>query len=159
MSTKPNTKWGVGKDKQPENRLEPTITIVPSINAPQQTFKDQLTFNISLFQPAQISNKKLVFPATTDKIYFTTDGTDPIKNSKLEYSSPVTINKNTTVKAVSYNEATGYSPVIEAKFYQFAQDKKIILHSVFVKKFDEKAAKVLFNVFIKKEKRQLNDFV
>ena len=129
MSTKPNTKWGVGKGKQPENRLEPTITIVPSINAPQQTFKDQLTFSISLFKPAQSSDSKLVYPATTDKIYFTTDGTEPARNSRLEYTGPVTIKENTTVKAISYNEVTGPSPVIEAKFYQFAQDKKITLHS------------------------------
>lgn len=128
MGEKPNGKWGVGKGKQPESRIESNTTIVPVINAPQESFTDEMTVSISLFEPTHKSDAKMQFPAQTDQIYYTTDGSEPTPNSKNKYEKPFTIRQNTIVKAISYNSQTGASPVVEAQFYKFSQDKQIKLH-------------------------------
>ena len=48
------------------------------------------------------------------KIYYTTDGTDPTKES-TEYSEPFTVNETTTVKAIAVNE-NGSSEVATATY-------------------------------------------
>ena len=45
--------------------------------------------------------------ATADKIYYTLDGTDPDNNSYL-YSNPISIEINTTIKAIAYK--AGWNP-------------------------------------------------
>lgn len=128
MGAKPSKKWGMGKDDIPESRITPSTTIVPIIVADKQSFTDSMTFSIKLFAPDNQTDKKQIYPAQSDKIYYTLDESTPVKSKKCEYNGPVTIKENTHVKAISYNPQTGFSPIVEAYFYQFAQDQKVKLN-------------------------------
>ncbi len=52
---------------------------------------------------------------SSDKIYYTTDGTDPTQESKL-YTAPFTLNKTTVVKAKSFGKNDTESFISEAYF-------------------------------------------
>lgn len=53
--------------------------------------------------------------ATADKIYYTLDGTDPNNNSYL-YSNPISIEKNTTIKAIAYKAGWNPSHITSASY-------------------------------------------
>lgn len=137
MGTKPNTKWGVGKGKQAESRIAPSITMAPIINAESKSFTDSMTFSISLFDAASKdkahSKAKGLYPAKMDKIYVSVKekGKEVSEeNAKKQlYTGPITIKKSSDIEAVSYNSKTGYSLPVRASFYQFVQDKTIKLQS------------------------------
>lgn len=129
MGLKPSKKWGVGKGNLPENRIEATTTIVPVIVADKQSFPDEMTFDIQLYSSENKTDKNFVYPAQTDKIFYTLDGSTPLKSKEHAYNGPVTIKENTHVKAVSFNPQTGFSPIVEADFYKFAQDQKVTLNA------------------------------
>lgn len=65
------------------------------------TAKDGVLFNLQSVEP---------------EIKYTTDGTDPNKNSMI-YSSPLNINKSQTVKAAFFKNGIQKSAVLEQKFY------------------------------------------
>jgi hypothetical protein len=48
-----------------------------------------------------------------DKIYYTTDGTDP-DNTKTEYTGTITVDKDMTIKAIAYDKAGNTSTILEA---------------------------------------------
>ena len=50
-----------------------------------------------------------------DKIYYTTDGSDP-DNSSTEYSGAITVDKDMTIKAIAYDNAGNASDVLEAVY-------------------------------------------
>jgi hexosaminidase len=85
--------------------------------------KMKVNYSKALFEvKAKISAKEnhllqveLIAANATSSIYYTLDGTQPISNSLL-YTKPITINKNTLLKAASFEEGVQKSAVLEQKF-------------------------------------------
>ena len=91
----------------------------------QQCFKDSLFVTLSARQPVcgqpDNNNSANVQP----RIYYTTDGRTPDTNS-FRYVQPILVNRDITLKAVSYNPATGvYSPVVSQTLTRFIADKQL----------------------------------
>ena len=89
-----------------------TITINIHVDAP----------TISPANGTQITEAtKIKITATAGTIYYTTDGTDPVKNGALTssakaYSAPFTMTKAGTVKAVAMNSDGVFSSITSAKY-------------------------------------------
>ena len=129
MSSKPNQSWGSQPEDRPYNKVtDHQITMTPFISPFGKSFKDEVMITISLFQPAKKHDTKLLYPAQTDVIYYTLDGTEP-NNQSLKYETPIKINSNSQLKAVAYNEKTGYSKVIESNFTKYEKDKTVAIKS------------------------------
>ena len=128
MSNLPDKKWGSKEEDMPFSKVTPSITIVPDIYPNQRSFKGELEVSMSLYSPAKPETPNLQYPARTDVIYYTIDGSEPTVNS-IKYTQPIKINKNTSFKAVAYNPVTGYSKVVEADYYINQMDKSINIKS------------------------------
>lgn len=89
-----------------------TITINIHVDAP----------TISPANGTQITEEtEIRITATAGTIYYTTDGTDPVKNGALTssakaYSAPFTMTKAGTVKAVAMNSDGVFSDITSAKY-------------------------------------------
>ena len=139
MSDKPNAKWGIGKDKQPESRIPSTITTVPVICSERQSFSDSLTFSIKLFNPSHkdknYAKAENLYPAQTDMTYISItypekeNDTSESAEKRTLYTGPVTLKSDAVVSAVSYNKKTGWSAPATARFYKFSQNMKLMLQS------------------------------
>jgi hypothetical protein len=68
------------------------------------------------------------------KIFYTIDGTVPTSNSK-EYSKPFTINKTTTVNAVSIKDGFPNSRSISVKFTKIPKGRKITLNTKYANQY------------------------
>ena len=122
MGAQPNVKFGAERKDRPENRVKPTLTIVPTFEPMQRSFKGTAEISIipSYYNPIHFSSYSLV----PNKIFYTTDGSTPTKNS-LEYTQPIIIDESTTFAAVAWNPDTEYSHIAEASYYKFQKDKSI----------------------------------
>ncbi|MBP1673832.1 MAG: hypothetical protein H6Q25_1647 [Bacteroidetes bacterium] len=124
MGATPNMKFGADLKSRPVNQITPSITINPIIAPMQRSFKDSVTITLSLYQPAVSEQNKFKYPSQTDKIYYTLDGTQPT-NTSILYSKPFVLKTDAQLKVVSWNEKTGYSKVVDAKYYVVKRDKSI----------------------------------
>jgi predicted alpha-1,2-mannosidase len=115
MNDKPNMKFGAAMGNRPKNEVKPTVTIIPTFEPMQRSFKGSTKIEIS-------SSNHLI--TTSSNLFYTVDGSTPTKNS-LQYSQPVVIDTTTFIRAVAWNEETGYSHVAEANYYKFQKDKSI----------------------------------
>ncbi|MDR0536532.1 MAG: GH92 family glycosyl hydrolase [Tannerellaceae bacterium] len=130
MGSKPNLQFGANEDDRPHARVESTITTVPILSASSKTFPNKMSLSMTAFQPAnKDADCNVQFPAQTDEIYYTLDGSQPTRQS-LKYTEPLEFTKDTKVKAVSYNERTGYSKVVEADYRQYNKDKDILKQTI-----------------------------
>jgi hypothetical protein len=111
MGNKPNLQFGVEPHNRPENKVEPTLTIVPVFSPMQRSFKGKAEISLTAYRPPY-------------SIYYTTDGTIPTTHS-LEYTQPIVIDTTTFFRAVAWNSETGSSNVVEANYYKFQKDKSI----------------------------------
>jgi len=96
------------------------LTPAPYMSTNRTTFAEPFTVEILNYTP-------LTKPHFADdtRIYYTTDGTKPtIENGKL-YTEPITISDATTLKAVAFNNKTGYSYVVTADYKVYKRDKTI----------------------------------
>lgn len=87
---------------------EGTFTAVPVIGDGRRTFQKSLTLAIRAITEGA-------------KVYYTFDGSDPTEKS-LRYTGPVTIDANTTVKAVAIEKNGILSQVAEATFIKQPND-------------------------------------
>lgn len=131
MSSQPNKNLWCADAAIPHSLVdEYLITTVPIISPATKTFRDQVEIEIRLYEPAVKGDSKMQYPAQTDVIYYTLDGSEPTKES-TKYTTPVTITNNSTLKAVAWNEKSGYSKVVESEFVKFEQDKFIEILSTY----------------------------
>ncbi len=111
MGPKPNTRWGSGESAVPVTAIhDHLITPVPVIEAPALTFQDSMY--IQMYQ------------AGNDPIFYTLDGSTPDKNS-LRFTKTFMIHDNTTIKAIAWNEAQGYSYPVTASYVKIPSGRRI----------------------------------
>lgn len=129
MGPKPNEQWGSKPEDIPVNRVENTITTVPYVAPAKKTFKDEVEVSLSLYEPKnRDTGLSITYPAASDKIYYTLDGSEPGRNGH-EYRGPIRIKENSRLRSVAYNPNTGYSKVVESAFYKYEKDKNIEIKS------------------------------
>jgi hypothetical protein len=104
--------WGSDVNARPTSSINIPFVAVPYVTSGERVFREPITVAISSVDPA-------------DVIYFSTDGTDPIK-SKQVYHEPIKINSTTTVKAVCLKDGI-YSKVISADFNKIEDGRTIKL--------------------------------
>ncbi len=112
MGSKPNKEWAAGKDARPTSAIHEyyLITPVPRFDDWQQSFDGSVQVSLT---------------ATGDnKIYYTTDGSDPYENSTL-YTTPFTVDNDAVIKARAYNSKTGYSAIITHRMTRTLNDRKL----------------------------------
>ena len=124
MGPHPNKKYGSDIKNRPVNEISPSITINPTVTPMQRSFKDSVLITLYAYQPEVSEQKKLKYPAQTDKIYYTIDGSMPTTSSNL-YTKPFVIKNDITLKSVSWNPKTGYSKVVESQYFIIKRDKSI----------------------------------
>ena len=149
MGDQPNMSFGAELENRPENRIrndelgirndespplagvggwnENLITIVPVFAPMQRSFKGSTEIVITdmryeIWDNSDIGKSQISNPKS--QIFYTTDGTLPTVSS-LAYTHPIIIDTTTFFKAVAWNQATGYSNVVEAGYYKFQKDKSI----------------------------------
>jgi hypothetical protein len=111
MGPRPNEKWGT---EVPVSRIVgPSIVPVPVIKSSGQTFKTQIDVDMRSYAGA---------------VYFTTDGSEPTSRSP-RFTTPFTIDKSTTIKAIAVDESGRESRVATAKFHRIPHDWKLSLLS------------------------------
>lgn len=99
MGRAPNLRWGSSEADIPKSSISgKKLVPVPVIEAPAGTFKDYLEVRIKGTDKEQ-------------RIYFTTDGSEPSLKSTL-YDHPFVIETTTTVKAIAVKRGTGVPPVV-----------------------------------------------
>jgi predicted alpha-1,2-mannosidase len=126
MSAKPNPAFGHSQEDRPHTKVENTITTIPYLSAPNKTFSGELTLSMNSYQPIKKDeNNTFAYPAQTDAIYYTLDGSIP-KTTSTRYTEPLRLSAETQIKVVAYNEQTGYSNVVEATYVPYIKDKDII---------------------------------
>jgi len=101
MGSKPNTKWGIGKDNQPVTHISEE-QIVP---VPYFVFEEN-----RITKPVKVEIKT---PVQGCEIFYTTDGSIPDKHA-LKYTEPLILDKTTTITAVAYRDK--YSSPVESRF-------------------------------------------
>jgi len=111
MGPRPNEGWGT---EVPVSRIVgPSIVPVPVIKSSGQTFKTNLQIDMRSYAGA---------------VYFTTDGAEPTSRSP-RFTTPFTIDKSTTIKAVAVDESGRQSRVATATFHRIPHDWKLTLLS------------------------------
>jgi hypothetical protein len=125
LSSNPNKNFGAAPEDIPFSIVENTITTVPNVSPQAIAFDTEKEIQLSLFEPAKKDNDSAVYPAQTDVIYYTLDGTEPTKES-IRYTRPLQLTADTELKAVAYNDKTGYSKVISSHFVKYDKDIHIL---------------------------------
>lgn len=115
MGPRPNQNWGTGAGNEPVSRIGgESIIPAPVIRSAGQTFKSTHSIEIRALDRAS-------------KIHYTTDGSQPTARSP-RFTSPFTIDKTATVKAIAVN-GNRTSRVATAKFHHIPHDWKLTLLS------------------------------
>ncbi|MDR2847857.1 MAG: GH92 family glycosyl hydrolase [Bacteroidales bacterium] len=127
MSSKPNTAWGTADADMPFSRVENTITIMPNVSPSEQAFDKETEIALQLFEPSR-KETQATYPAQTDVVYYTLDGSEPTINS-AKYSQPFKLTADAHIRAVAFNEKTGYSKPVDAQFFRYLKDRDITILS------------------------------
>jgi hypothetical protein len=136
MSDTPGADFGRAPEDRPHTRVESTITLTPRFSIPHKTFADSATLSMYLYQPSRRDdNLDFAFPAATDAIYYTLDGSEPDTSSTL-YTAPVPVRSDITVKAAAYSKTTGYSKTVVAGYTRYARDKDILSQTACTPAYD-----------------------
>jgi predicted alpha-1,2-mannosidase len=120
MGARPNLSWGSGAADAPVSKITEAFLPAPLIKATGKTFKDRLEVSL------ETARANL-------KIYYTTDGREPVRNSML-FTRPFFIDRTTTVKARAV-DATTDSLVATATFHKVAQSWTIKLLSKYNRQY------------------------
>lgn len=116
MGPEPNPLWGQNENNRPISKIrEFQIEAVPFIMAGEHTFKDSTRVSLGCLNPKA-------------RIYYTTDGSAPTTSSKL-YLAPFSINRTTTIKAISVNNNGVASLTMQSPFYLMPHNQFLTLLS------------------------------
>jgi len=112
MASTPFETWGVGSGKEPNTSINDfLITPIPFISEGTATFLKEQTIKLGCLEKDA-------------DIFYTTDGTNPSKQSK-EYSSPFSINETTVIKALAYREGLPESKIMIAEIFKIPERRQI----------------------------------
>jgi len=116
MGAEPNNTWGVGAGNQPSTEItDSSMVTIPYLIAPNRTFRDSIAVGIKCPEAGAI-------------IFYTLDGSEPTSKSN-RYSTPITLHKSTTVKAVAVVPGKGHSFAVEGSYIQVKTDRTIAIES------------------------------
>lgn len=106
---------------------EKPITRLPVFSTDKKSFSGSQRVTISYREPecAFYADRAPGYATPVTNIYYTTDGTTPTRDNGQLYQEPILVNENVTIKAVAYNNFTGYSQVAEANYIKFDKDKTL----------------------------------
>lgn len=114
MSAKPDTTWGTRRSDIPVSAISDTqITPVPAVENAKRTFLASTVISLSC-------------PLKGSIIYYTLDGKAPDEKSPV-YTRPITIIKETTLKAFARKPGFDKSFTIEANFIRLPENRTIKL--------------------------------
>jgi len=130
MGDEPNKEYGTKNHEMPVSSIKESFPIVPTIEA-SRVFENETTVKIST-------------PENSAKIFYTTDGREPDKNSAV-YSNPFKISATTFVKAVSENSSGERSLTVESKLNKIPHDWDVKLFSVCNRQYTGGGAKGLID--------------
>ena len=91
------------------------MVTIPYLIAPNRTFRDSIAVGIKCPEAGAI-------------IFYTLDGSEPTSKSN-RYSTPITLHKSTTVKAVAVVPGKGHSFAVEGSYIQVKTDRTIAIES------------------------------
>lgn len=116
MGPRPNRSWASLPGDYPVSEINADpIAPTPVINAAGKTFKDRLEISLSSIAWGQ-------------QIRYTTDGTEPNRNSRL-FAAPFFIDRTTQVKAFAISSSGETSLMATATFHQIPRNRSIKLIS------------------------------
>ena len=116
IGPQPNFVWGSGTADVPTSHISAAkLVLVPVIEAPAKTFKEQM---------------EVVIPSRSgqQRIYFTTDESEPDTNSQV-FARPFVIRKTTTVKAIAVGSNGARSLIASAVFQKIPHEWSISIAS------------------------------
>jgi hypothetical protein len=114
MGPKPKFAWGSGISDIPTSQIAAVRSVaVPVIEALANTFKDQT---------------EVMIRARGNRLYFTTDGSQPDMNSRV-FEKPIVIRSTTTVKAMAVDANGAKSLVTRAVFQKIPHNRNINIFS------------------------------
>ena len=110
MGSNPNTKWGTAPAALPQSctASAPVITRAPVFDDWQQSF----------------SGTAVVRILSADSVYYSLDGSEPTRLS-TRYSGPISVDYDAVIKAVAYNDSTGYSAVVTHRLTHTQSDRQL----------------------------------
>lgn len=129
MGDRPNPAWGTGRDA-PVSKIEGDALVpVPVVNAAASVFRGSLEVSLQAGASARMTNAKTLVTnaktrgtnASAQKIYYTTDGSEPTPASKL-YAAPFKVTRDTTIKAAAFNSDGRRSLTASALFRRAPHD-------------------------------------
>jgi predicted alpha-1,2-mannosidase len=126
LGSRPNPDFGKLPADRPHTEVKSTVTQTPLMSEAGKTFSGEMSLSMYAYQPKR-KDKDLTYkyPAQTDEIYYTLDGSVPTRKSN-RYTAPLKFTSDANVKAVAWNASTGYSKVVEARYAQYTKDRDIV---------------------------------
>ena len=116
MGPEPEKNWGSADEDIPVAAVQDhPITPAPFLIADSRTFITDLDISMGCLD-------------TNAVIYYTLDGSEPNENSAV-YTAPLTISKNTVVRAIAHAEGKISSKIIEGVFSLMPQGRKVVYNT------------------------------
>ncbi|MDD4395464.1 MAG: GH92 family glycosyl hydrolase [Bacteroidales bacterium] len=113
MSNQPNYDLWNQPESCPRTEISETIALSPVFSPNHSSFRDSLTLTLSLTHGEMLKDNIIYYQTSKDNFKKT-----------YRYQSPITITESTQFKAFSENKKA-VSPIVEASFFRFDQDKTI----------------------------------
>ncbi len=122
MGPRPNRTWGARTGDAPATRIDgERLVPVPVIRSAGATFRDKLSVSMRTTTPAL-------------RVHYTTDGAEPDART-TPYSTPLVIERPTTVKAFAVDESGARSFTVTARFHRIPHDWKISTRSKYAPQY------------------------
>lgn len=114
VGSTPNKTLWADSESCPHTKVTESVTLSPVFSPNAQSFRDSMTLTLSVPHSE----------ATPANVIYYQTSKDNFKKI-FRYQAPIKITENTVIKAYTDNKKTGISPVSEAAFFKFEQDKRI----------------------------------
>ncbi|MDP3437408.1 MAG: GH92 family glycosyl hydrolase, partial [Bacteroidales bacterium] len=126
MGSTPNKNWGIDNSESASNSpvtsIEDELILpIPFLEADSPIIKESTSVSIGTIVPGC-------------KIYYTLDGTEPNATS-AEYTSPLTFNTTTILKAVAWKEGLGFSKSVEGRFTKIELNRSVVINTPYNKNY------------------------
>jgi predicted alpha-1,2-mannosidase len=112
MGSKPNKNWASSDEHVPVSFIKDELIVpVPFIVSDEARIRESKEIEIGTVQEDV-------------EVFYTLDGTVPTRES-IRYEGPITLDRTVTVKAVTYNQALGYSFPTAANFVKLNIERSV----------------------------------